>query len=63
MKTGAEENIWTQEGGSGGGLELHNLYISPHMIRVIEIKEDEFGGVCSTRGKYEKRIQNFGRNT
>jgi hypothetical protein len=39
---GAEENIWTEEGGSGGRLEktayneeLHNLYASPNIIRVI----------------------------
>jgi hypothetical protein len=27
-----------------------------------EIEGDEVGGTCSTHGKYEKCIQNFGRN-
>jgi hypothetical protein len=28
--------------------ELHNLYASPNIVRMI--KEDEMGGTCSTHG-------------
>jgi hypothetical protein len=30
--------------------ELHNLYSSPNIIRMIQVKEDEVGRVCSTSG-------------
>jgi uncharacterized protein YbdZ (MbtH family) len=37
---------------------LHNLYISPHIIRVIShIKEDGVGRVCFMYGRAEKCIQ------
>jgi hypothetical protein len=57
LRTGAEGNIWTEEGEVIGGWrklhneELHNLYCSPSIIRIIE--EDQMGGACSTNG--EKR--------
>jgi hypothetical protein len=31
--------------------ELHNLYASPNIVRVIQITEDELGGTCSTHGR------------
>jgi hypothetical protein len=30
--------------------ELHNLYSSPNIIRMINSKEDEMGKACSTNG-------------
>jgi hypothetical protein len=30
--------------------ELHDLYASPNIIRIIIVKEDELGSVCSTNG-------------
>jgi hypothetical protein len=33
--------------------ELHNLYSSPSIIRIIKFGEDEVGGTCGTNG--EKR--------
>jgi len=39
LRTGAGENIWTEEGESGGRLEkteLHNLYDLLDIIRVIK---------------------------
>jgi hypothetical protein len=30
--------------------ELHNLYTSPSIIRMISVKEDEMGRACSTNG-------------
>jgi hypothetical protein len=39
--------------------ELHKLYASPNIIRMMnEMKES-----CSTHGKDEKVIHNFGRKT
>jgi hypothetical protein len=35
--------------------ELHNSYVPPNIITV--------DGACSTRGRYEKCIQNFRRKT
>jgi GH43 family beta-xylosidase len=41
LKTGAEENIWTQEAEGTGGWrklhneELHNLYSTPNIIRIM----------------------------
>jgi hypothetical protein len=34
--------------------ELHNLYCSPSIIRII--KEDEMGGACGTNGGEEECI-------
>jgi hypothetical protein len=39
--------------------ELHNLYASPNIIS-RQMKEDEIGGECSSYGRDEKCIQNFG---
>jgi hypothetical protein len=38
--------------------ELHSLYSSPNIVRVI--KEDEVGGTCCTRGGGERCLQGFG---
>jgi hypothetical protein len=35
--------------------ELHNLYSSPNIIRMI-VKEDEMGRACSTNGGEEECI-------
>jgi hypothetical protein len=43
-------------------IELHNLNFLPNIVRMIKLKEDESGGVCSTRGEEEKSIQNFSWN-
>jgi hypothetical protein len=31
--------------------ELHDLYSSPSIIRMIQVKEDEMGRACSTNGE------------
>jgi hypothetical protein len=37
--------------------ELHDLYSSPSIIRIIKIEEDEMGGPCSTNaGRRGTRI-------
>jgi hypothetical protein len=41
--------------------ELHNLHSSPHIIRVLEMNEDEMGRAPSMYEEYEKRIENFNR--
>jgi hypothetical protein len=41
--------------------EFHNLYALLIIIRMIEIKEDEIDGACSTYGRGEKCVENFGR--
>jgi hypothetical protein len=33
--------------------ELHNLYSSPSIIRVIKSRKDEMGGACSMNGEGE----------
>jgi hypothetical protein len=43
--------------------EIHNLYASPNIIRVIKSREDAVTGAYGTNGGDEKRIQNFGRET
>jgi hypothetical protein len=30
--------------------KLHNLYSSPSIIKMIQVKEDNIGGACSTNG-------------
>jgi hypothetical protein len=37
--------------------DLHNLYTSPNIIRVIKMKEDEMSRACSMDGRDEKYIQ------
>jgi hypothetical protein len=34
--------------------ELHDLYFSPSIIRIIQVEEDEMGGPCSTNGREEE---------
>jgi hypothetical protein len=41
--------------------ELHNLYASPNVIRVIKLGRTRWAGACSTHGMDEKCIQNSGR--
>jgi hypothetical protein len=36
--------------------ELHDLYSSPNIIRIIKVEEDEMGGVCSTNVGEEERV-------
>jgi hypothetical protein len=40
--------------------ELHGLYSSPRIIRVIKSKEDEMGRACGTHGGGERCLQHFG---
>jgi hypothetical protein len=40
--------------------ELHNLYSSPSIIRMIQVKEDEMGGACSTNGGEQECTQDIG---
>jgi hypothetical protein len=43
--------------------ELHNLYSSPDIIRqgkASQVKANEVGGACGTRGRGEKSVQGFG---
>jgi hypothetical protein len=53
---------------AGGWRRLHNEELS-QLVRFVkwfnghQAKEDEMGGTCSTHGKYEKCVQNFGRET
>jgi hypothetical protein len=41
--------------------ELHSLYFSLDIVRVIKIKEDEVGGTCGTHGGGERCLQGFDR--
>jgi hypothetical protein len=36
--------------------ELHDLYSSPSIIRIIKLEEDEMGGPCSTKGGEKERL-------
>jgi hypothetical protein len=36
--------------------ELHDLYSSPYIVRVIKIKNNEMGGACSADGRGERRV-------
>jgi hypothetical protein len=36
--------------------ELHNLYCSPSIIRIILGEEDEVGGTCGMNGREEERV-------
>jgi len=40
--------------------ELHSLYASPNIIKVIKSRRNERGGACSMHGTDEKCIHNFG---
>jgi hypothetical protein len=39
--------------------ELHNLYTSLYIIRVIQIYENEMGRACSMHGRNERCIQSI----
>jgi hypothetical protein len=43
--------------------ELHNLYSSPSIIRMIKIKEDEMDKACSTHEREEECVKDFGGKT
>jgi hypothetical protein len=43
--------------------ELHNLYASSNVIRVAQVKVVDKDRACSTHGRDEKCLQNFGRKT
>jgi hypothetical protein len=43
--------------------ELHNLYVSPNIIRVIKSKEGKTYRACSTRGREETFLQHIFRRT
>jgi hypothetical protein len=36
--------------------ELHDLYSSPNIIRIIKERRGEMGGACSTNGGEEERV-------
>jgi hypothetical protein len=40
--------------------ELHNLYTSTNVIKVIKPRRMRWSGACSMHGTDEKFIQNFG---
>jgi hypothetical protein len=40
--------------------ELHNLYSSLNVIRIIQVKEDEMGRACTMHRREEERMQGFG---
>jgi hypothetical protein len=40
--------------------KFHNIYDLPNII-CDKIKKDNMGGACSTGGRDEKFIENFGR--
>jgi hypothetical protein len=51
---GAEENIWTEEGGSGRRLhneELHDMCTSPDIIQVIKLRRMRWAGHVACMGK------------
>ena len=39
--------------------ELNDLYSSPNIVRVMKSRRMRLGGLCSTYGEEERRIQNF----
>jgi hypothetical protein len=40
--------------------ELHNLYSSPNIIRMIKRGENEMGRACSKHGEEKEYVQCFG---
>jgi hypothetical protein len=64
-KQGAEENIWTQDVAGGwkklNNEELHNLYASPNIARVIKSRKMRWAWHVASI--WEKWIQNFVRET
>jgi hypothetical protein len=43
--------------------ELHNLYCSPSIIRIIKSRRMIWGRACSTNGGEEERIYDFGEKS
>jgi hypothetical protein len=43
--------------------ELHDLYCSPNIVRVMKLRRKEMGGACSAYGGEERRLQGFGGET
>jgi hypothetical protein len=41
--------------------ELHNLYSSPSIIRIIKSRRIKVGGTCGTNGGEEERVEVIGR--
>jgi hypothetical protein len=56
---------YAYNGGRLDNEELHNFFssLSPHIIRVIEMKENEMGRTCDMHQRDEECIRNFGRET
>jgi hypothetical protein len=53
---GPKRNEVTGDLGKLHNEELHNLYFSPNIIRIIKSIEDEMGRACGTNGRDEERI-------
>jgi hypothetical protein len=55
--------LWDEVAGGGRNLhneeELHNLYSSSNIIRIIKSRMDEMGGAYSAHGGDNKCIKNF----
>jgi hypothetical protein len=55
FENGAEENIWTEEGRGDRGWrklhneELHNLYSSPNIIRMMKSRVRRAGHIARMR--------------
>jgi hypothetical protein len=50
----AEENIWTEESGNWKKMhneELHNLYCSPNIIRMIKSRRMRWAGLVAGMGE------------
>jgi hypothetical protein len=43
--------------------ELHDLYSSPSVIRIIKSKRMRWGGACGTDGREEERVYVIGRKS
>jgi hypothetical protein len=43
--------------------ELHYLYCSPNIVRVIKIEKNEMGGACTADGEGERCVQGFDGET
>jgi hypothetical protein len=53
-RIGAEENIWTSVGEKGGSLhneELHYLYASPNIVRMIKSRRMRCAGHVARMGE------------
>jgi hypothetical protein len=55
-----------RDGVTGGwrklhNVDIHNLYSSPSIIRIIKSRGDEVGGTCGTNGGEEEHVSVTGR--